>query len=425
MSDSATYPTPQGAGTAPVVRRRLDLEPLIRIVFAVFVFTGCISLIEPSPYDFMSLLAIALWFVGGFSLNVVLMPMIFLWVIYTIGGFVALMPHWNEYSPWLFQFQSLYLVVTVVFFAIFLSERTHERVELCLKAFAASCVFSSILGILGYLGLFGLADYTTMYEGRVSGTFKDPNVFGSYLTLGMVYLAHGLITGHFRRTFTTIVALGIISAGVFLSFSRGSWGAAFIALLVMFIGTYLAADDRSTRKRMALWAAAVLVASIIAIIAILSIDTARDLFLQRATITQDYDEGLTGRFGNQIRSLPMLLELPNGFGPLRFRNFFFLEPHNSYINAFASYGWLGGFAWLILVASTCFIGFRLMIVRSPYRGYAQVSWPALLAMLLQGFQIDIDHWRWVFLCFGMVWALEAARVRWQWQMHSKQQPLAA
>ena len=127
---------------------------------------------------------------------------------------------------------------------------------------------------------------------------------------------------------------------------------------------------------------------------------------------QDYDAGPTGRFGNQLRSLPMLLELPNGFGPLRFRLVFQLEPHNSYINGFASYGWIGGFAWIMIVATTCYVGFRLMFAPSPYRFHAQVWFSALFVLLLQGFQIDIDHWRWVFLSFAAVWGLETARVRW-------------
>ena len=84
----------------------------------------------------------------------------------------------------------------------------------------------------------------------------------------------------------------------------------------------------------------------------------REFFYKRASATQDYDEGPTGRFGNQKRSLPMLVERPNGMGPLRFRLIFGLEPHNSYINAFASNGWLGGFAFLGLVLTTTFVGFR-------------------------------------------------------------------
>ena len=31
---------------------------------------------------------------------------------------------------------------------------------------------------------------------------------------------------------------------------------------------------------------------------------------------------------------------------------------------------------------------------------------------MQGFQIDIDHWRQIYLLFGAIWGLEAARVKW-------------
>ena len=63
----------------------------------------------------------------------------------------------------------------------------------------------------------------------------------------------------------------------------------------------------------------------------------------------------------------MLLDAPNGFGPLRFRWIFVEDPHNVYINAFASYGWLGGLAYLCLTAATCYAGWRLVFRPSPTR----------------------------------------------------------
>jgi hypothetical protein len=132
----------------------------------------------------------------------------------------------------------------------------------------------------------------------------------------------------------------------------------------------------------------------------------------RATLTQEYDEGVTGRFGNQLRSLLMLPNLPFGFGPLRFRLTFGLDPHNSFIGAFANEGWLGGLVWLMMAASSVFVGMRLMTRPSPYRRLAQIFFPALLAILLQGFQIDIDHWRQLYLMLGAIWGLEVARQRW-------------
>ena len=122
--------------------------------------------------------------------------------------------------------------------------------------------------------------------------------------------------------------------------------------------------------------------------------------------------GSNGRFGNQIRSIPMLIDLPNGFGPLRFRLTFELEPHNSYINAFASNGWLGGFAFIALALSTFFVGFRQCLTRHPFMRPAQVLFAATFVYFVQGLQIDIDHWRMFYGSLGAVWGIEAARQRW-------------
>jgi hypothetical protein len=130
-------------------------------------------------------------------------------------------------------------------------------------------------------------------------------------------------------------------------------------------------------------------------------------------VTQEYDVGETGRFGNQIRSLSMLLDRFWGFGPLRFRVIFDLEPHNSYIGAFANTGWLGGLLFVLIVGITSFVGWRLMFRASPFQRRAQVFVPVLLAFFGQAFQIDIDHWRHVLMLLGVVWGLEAARKKWE------------
>jgi predicted metal-dependent enzyme (double-stranded beta helix superfamily) len=41
---------------------------------------------------------------------------------------------------------------------------------------------------------------------------------------------------------------------------------------------------------------------------------------------------------------------------------------------------------------------------------------------LQAFQIDVDHWRHVYMLLGMVWGLEAARVTWLASTHVPQPP---
>ncbi|MBE7202303.1 MAG: hypothetical protein INR70_31495 [Parafilimonas terrae] len=97
---------------------------------------------------------------------------------------------------------------------------------------------------------------------------------------------------------------------------------------------------------------------------------------------------------------------------MRFRLFFPEDSHSSYIGAFASYGWLGGFAFLGLVVATTLVGVRQVLTPSPFQRVAQVFWPSLFAIFVQALQIDIDHWRHVFLLLGAVWGLETARLRW-------------
>ncbi|MCC2096648.1 MAG: hypothetical protein KDJ29_07130 [Hyphomicrobiales bacterium] len=393
-------------------RPSLRYESILRVVFAVFVFCGCIAVIEPSPYDLASLLFLPLLAFSGFKIYGEHITILSLWIVYILAGFLALMPHWGEIDPTMFQFQSLYLVITFVMFLFFFSQKTLERSELALKAFAASCIVSAIIGLMGFADVAGLRATRTAYEGRVNGLFKDPNAFGSYMILGAVYLLHLLALGRAKRFWLTAIGYALVMMGIFLSFSRGSIGATIIGSLLAVTMGYLTCGSPKIRQRIVITLVSGAVIAVLAIVVALSIDSVRELIQLRFNPVQDYDAGPTGRFGNQIRSLPMLLELPNGFGPLRFRLVFKLEPHNSYINGFASYGWIGGFAWIMIVLTTCYVGFRLMLTPSPYRFQAQVWFSALFVLLLQGFQIDIDHWRWVFLGFAAVWGLETTRVRW-------------
>ncbi len=391
---------------------RLDYQKLVRISVAFFVFLGFIAIVEPSPYDFAFFLALPVWFCGGFRLNRTVLLLAALFFAYDLGGFVSLIPYLHETDPRVFMLLSLYLAFSAVFFAFFLAEDSERRGELCLKACAWGAVLAAACGIVGYLGLFGLGDIFSRY-GRASGTFKDPNVLGSFLVIGGVYFMQRLVLTRSRHVVVDVLSLLVIVAAIFLSFSRGSWGAFVVAAALCVGSAYLTSADRRMRRRIIVMTAAAIAVVVCALAIVLSMSETRDLFFQRAALEQDYDGGATGRFGNQARSIPMLLDHINGLGPLRFRLIFGLEPHDTYINAFASYGWLGGFAFALLVGLTTYIGFRLILRPSPYRRLAQVYWPSLFVFFLQAFQIDIDHWRYVYFLLGAVWGLEAARRRWE------------
>ena len=394
----------------------------VNVLVFIFVICGAIAIVEPSPYDFASMIAIPGWFIFGFRVHRMFAPFFVLMTVYLLSGFLALTPYWDDHDAVMFELQSFYLYFTSLFFALYVGERTLERAELVLKAFTVSNLVAASAAILGYFNVAGSADYFMVYE-RASGTFKDPNVLGSFVVMGALYLIQLIMLNRTRHRIVTLAVLAPILMGLFLSFSRGSW-AAFIVATGMMVGMgFLTAGSRRLRLNIVFGMIAIAIVAAIILAALLSDDAIRTLLLQRSQAPgEEYDDP---RFFNQLRSLPMLLERPLGFGPLRFRLIFDLEPHSSFVNGFASFGWLGGCVFIILVCATVYIGFRLCLLKSPFRTLAQVYWPALFVFFVQGFQIDIDHWRHVFLMLGAIWGLEAARQRWQSQQDRDSSKMAS
>lgn len=383
-------------------------ERLGYVLFSLFIFFTCFTFLRPSPYDFFAIPTVLLWGILGLTLHRGAILFLALLVFYHVGLVFALIPYMDEPLPVVWTMQSLYLMVTCFFFVMFFSDKTAFRVKLAIDAYIASCVFASVCGIISYAFPTGIL---FSMDGRAAGVFEDPNLLGSFLTVGAIALLRRLLTGETRYPVASAALLLLMLTALFLSFSRGAWGAMVVGVLIAVLLTYRS-SARPIRRRITMLAVAgslVLAGGLAALT--LDGDISSTL-ADRFTLTKDYDEGVTGRFGNQLRSIPLLVDQPNGFGPLRFRLRYGLEPHNSYIGGFANGGWLGGFAFLAMVLATSFVGIRLCLVDSPYRGLAQAFVPPTLMFFAQGIQIDIDHWRHVYIMLGMIWGVECARLRW-------------
>src|SRR5262245_44748087 len=142
--------------------------------------------------------------------------------------------------------------------------------------------------------------------------------------------------------------------------------------------------------------------------ALLSIDQVAGLFKERASLEQSYDVGHTGRFGRHVLGFLMALDHPFGIGPLQFRTLFPEAPHNAYLNGFSSGGWLSGFTYLALTATTLVMGLRAAFLTTPWRPVYLAVYAAFVGVALESFIIDSDHWRHYFLILGVLWGLMAA-----------------
>jgi len=401
LSAFAEHPSQQ----APARRLAISHAAIKRATLWLLGASSGFALIEPSPYEFVFLLTLFVFAVTGIRFSQKLLPLAVLLLLYNIGGIFSLIPWLEEADSVRFTAVSIYLMITCIFFAAIMADDALGRLETLWKGYLFAAWCAGLAAVLGYFDIAGLGSVFTLY-GRASGTFKDANVLGPFLVLPILYVLHRVLTGQ-SGLFRGLVLVSLPLLALFLSFSRGAWGNLVASAILMVGLTFLTAPSSAKRGRVVRLTLVAFMAAAAALAVALSFENIRDVFETRASLDQSYDQGVTGRFGNQLRSIPLLLDTPNGLGPLRFRWYFTDDPHNVYINAFASYGWLGGMAWLGLMAATCYVGWRLVLQRRPWQQHAVVLWPVLFVTILQGLQIDTDHWRHFYLMLGLIWGLAA------------------
>jgi hypothetical protein len=371
-------------------------------------FSGAFVFIEPGPYEVCALVTIVVFAATGLTLRAAIMPLVILLGLADIGFSLAVIPVLGQPKTATWVLISWYLSVTAVFYAAMLGTQTAARLELLVRGTMAAAIVASTAAIVGYFRLLpGLSDLLLLYD-RARGTFNDPNVLGAFLVFPALIVLQRLIAGRPAEALRAGLLLAVFTAALLLSFSRGAWGQlAFGAILVMFV-TLLTSRSPRERLRLALLAAAGLVVLAAFIAALLSIDRVADLFRERASLEQSYDVGPLGRFGRHALGFLLALDHPLGIGPLQFHTYFPEDPHNAYLNAFMSGGWLAGFSFLALVAVTLVCGARHLVAATPWRSTYVAAYAALAANFGESAIIDSDHWRHYFLLLGVVWGLMAA-----------------
>jgi hypothetical protein len=150
------------------------------------------------------------------------------------------------------------------------------------------------------------------------------------------------------------------------------------------------------------------IVGVIALAGLLALPQVADVFNERATLDQSYDIGHFGRFGRYLLGAELGLDRPFGIGPLQFNGFFGEDAHNTFLNAFMSGGWLAGFAYLTLTATTLASATRFLGAETPWRPLYQVIYAAYVGVAVESVIIDIDHWRHYFLILGALWGMMAA-----------------
>lgn len=381
------------------------LGPLV----AFWMVSGGFVIIEPSPYELVFLLVLPFAYFGGMGIHRKTLGIFQLLVLFIpfalIGAFQV--RHMSVLSGIIYVMVTAFLWFTAYFAANYIADDPQKRLGSMMRAYTGVAVFISVIGTLAYLDVIPGAEIFLRYD-RVKATFQDPNVFGPFLIIPAAFALQRVLLDKGSRALWAGVIFGILFVGVFVSFSRAAWGYLVFSSGFVFVAVFLFESNNKDRSRMIGLMLIGIAIMIVAIIGLLSIESVRDLFLQRFSLNQTYDSGSTGRFARQTYALELAIANPFGIGPLEFRNMRIIEePHNTYVKALLTYGWMGGLAYFALVWMTIKRGFSALSKASPNRLLMIPLVACFIPLVLESAIIDTDHWRHFFLLVGMIWGVNA------------------
>jgi putative inorganic carbon (hco3(-)) transporter len=121
--------------------------------------------------------------------------------------------------------------------------------------------------------------YSSLF--RVTAVFQDPNVYGRHLVLGIVVVLTALWLALLRPA-VGLPVLGLLTAGLYFSYSQTSFVALFCAVLVV----SLLAGDRLTRRVVVGVSAALVLAAGIVVLAEGDGDSTQQVTSDRSTLVQ-------------------------------------------------------------------------------------------------------------------------------------------
>lgn len=384
-------------------RATLRLIGSAMVAFGVFLSGFVID--EPAPYELWMAGLVGIWFILGLRISRYTAILLTLLLTFNVGGMLSLTQMKDMTGGPMYIAVSTFLALTSVFYAAII-EDSARRLALILNAWVFAALITSLLGILGYFHAFPGAEVFTLYD-RAKGAFQDPNVFGPFLVAPSLYLVHGILTRDLKTSLFRAGALLILALGVFLSFSRAAWGLFLLGVVLLIFLMLLKERSGAFRLRILILSLSAILLMVAALVIALQFPKVSDLFSTRAQLVQQYDGEYLGRFDRHRIGFQMMMERPLGIGPMVFGTIFPEDEHNIWLKSLTTYGWLGFVSYVSMFIWTLYLGFKNLLKERSWQPYLMVAWICLIGHAAIGNVIDLDHWRHVYLLFGIVWGCAA------------------
>lgn len=371
-------------------------------VFLVAILAMNFTLFRPSPVDLLFVLAFLITLVHialqdriEVSRRALLLSL--LAASWLGSSVIASLPHIADGAV-VFELISKTFAIAIAIIGAFVSMTWNRRhFETFMKVYIVSSLIATMLGTIGFLTQHPLLTW----DGRAKGLIDDPNMYGTFLIPAAVFCVYYLPRTRYKLVVTA--ALGIVMLGILLSFSRIAVVGAMVCLFA-----YMAFQNRKNPRRLVLIAGG-LVAIALVLLGIASVTSAEFTakLLDRLTLAKSYDLGEEGRYHRYLLVIPMILQNPIGIGVLQLEKIFPEPIHNVWLSSFVNYGWTGGIAWISLVVGSVFV-----TIRNYRRTRNEITLAllfSLIGVILGATLHEGEHWRQMWLMFGLIWGFTGSR----------------
>src|SRR6476659_3293780 len=140
-------------GSLPSMTAAPGVVALQRALVWLVGASGAIVFIEPSPYELVTLAAAIIFFATGLRLRLVFMPLLLLLFLIDVGYSIGAVPIMDkpEVANWIAT--SWYMAITVIFFAMVVSEDTAARLDMLRRGLVVGAMIAATTAVAGYFNL--------------------------------------------------------------------------------------------------------------------------------------------------------------------------------------------------------------------------------------------------------------------------------
>lgn len=367
-----------------------------QILFMIVMTTSAIVFIEPAPYDLLLILLIGFAFLSQMMTfqSVHFWPIILL-LLFMETNLLSFFYVRDAHHATIYLLTTIYVMISWLGITGIITYFKTRLLSSVFTGYVIAALLVVIPSVAAYSQLISGLDFL-LWQGRVMGFFKDPNVFGPFLVPPALYALWKMGKANVSLFITILwmFVFLIISLGVVLSYSRAAWGQFLLA-----IGIFIMLLNEPTTRRLKILFILCMILLPVLIYIVIATDIG-DLFFDRLGM-QSYDQT---RFQKQEASLDYMMHYPLGFGPGQSELMLNHSTHNLFVRIIGENGVLGALFFCSFLLLTLFRSFQLSRkVSDQNKGIFVIITASLIGIIFNSMFIDTMHWRHLWLLLALPW----------------------